>query len=142
MDTFGESQNKRAGLIGTYSDSRSRSTSGELIVLSADILSPDEGNYNKKRLGAPEWSSALDLVSEAFEAIRLADERAAASEEYQFDLVQRHSEQLRTLEARIAMAEKRADEAENRATIAETWLAKYHDTINSEFQRVFMMRKR
>ena len=90
--------------------------------------------------GKRDWSSALDLVTEAFEAIRLADERAAAAEEYQADLVQRHADQVRAMEGRVAVAERRADAAENRAKIAEGWLSKFHDTIIDEFQRTFVSR--
>lgn len=90
--------------------------------------------------GKRDWSSALDLVSEAFEAIRMADERAAASEEYQAELVQRHADHVKVLETRIAAAEKRADAAENRAKTAEGWLSKFHDTIIDEFQRTFASR--
>ncbi len=87
-----------------------------------------------------DWSSALDLVSEAFEAIRMADERAAASEDYQAELVQRHADHVKVLETRIAAAEKRADLAETRAKVAEGWLSKFHDTIIDEFQRTFSTR--
>lgn len=90
--------------------------------------------------GKRDWSSALDLVSEAFEAIRMADERAAASEEYQAELVGRHADHVKVLETRIAAAEKRADAAENRAKAAEGWLSKFHDTIIDEFQRTFASR--
>ena len=90
--------------------------------------------------GKRDWSSALDLVSEAFEAIRMADERASASEEFQAELVRRHADHAKVLEARIAAAEKRADAAENRAKLAEGWLSKFHDTIVDEFQRTFTAR--
>lgn len=90
--------------------------------------------------GKRDWSSALDLVTEAFEAIRLADERAAAAEDYQADLVQRHTDQVRAMESRLVVAERRADAAENRAKIAEGWLSKFHDTIIDEFQRTFVSR--
>jgi hypothetical protein len=90
--------------------------------------------------GKRDWSSALDLVTEAFEAIRMADERAAASEEYQTELVQRHADHVRVLESRIAAAEKRAETAEVRAKVAEGWLAKFHDTIIDEFQRTYSAR--
>jgi hypothetical protein len=90
--------------------------------------------------GKRDWSSALDLVTEAFEAIRLADERAAAAEEYQADLVQRHADQVRAMEGRLTVAERRADVAENRAKVAEGWLSKFHDTIIDEFQRTFVSR--
>jgi hypothetical protein len=90
--------------------------------------------------GKRDWSSALDLVSEAFEAIRMADERAAASEDYQAELVQRHADHVKVMETRVAAAEKRADAAEARARTAEGWLSKFHDTIIDEFQRTFAMR--
>ena len=90
--------------------------------------------------GKRDWSSALDLVSEAFEAIRMADERAAASEDYQAELVQRHADHVRVLETRIVATEKRAELAETRAKVAEGWLSKFHDTIIDEFQRTFTAR--
>ncbi len=109
------------------------------------VLVLDEGQAAPERrrgrgAGKRDWSSALDLVSEAFEAIRMADERAAASEEYQAELVQRHADHVKVLETRIAAAEKRADAAENRAKAAEGWLSKFHDTIIDEFQRTFASR--
>ena len=84
-----------------------------------------------------DWSSAIDLVNEAFEAIRLADERSVAAENYHQQLVQHHKEQLKTLEGRIAASEKRAETAEARLKDAETWLARFHDTIVDGFQRTF-----
>jgi chromosome segregation ATPase len=84
-----------------------------------------------------DWSSAIDLVNEAFEAIRLADERAVAAENYHQQLIQHHKEQVKSLEGRIAAAEKRADTAEARLKDAESWLARFHDTIVDGFQRTF-----
>ncbi|MGI3903647.1 MAG: hypothetical protein ACRYGP_14835 [Janthinobacterium lividum] len=100
------------------------------------LLTAADGAASGKR----DWSSALDLVSEAFEAIRMADERAAASEDYQTELVQRHADHVRVLETRIIAAEKRAEVAESRAKVAEGWLSKFHDTIIDEFQRTFTSR--
>lgn len=84
-----------------------------------------------------DWSSAIDLVNEAFEAIRLADERAVAAENYHQQLVQHHKEQVKNLETRIAASEKRAEAAEGRLKEAENWLARFHDTIVDGFQRTF-----
>jgi chromosome segregation ATPase len=84
-----------------------------------------------------DWSSAIDLVNEAFEAIRLADERAVAAENYHQQLIQHHKEQVRSLESRITAAEKRAEGAEGRLKEAESWLARFHDTIVDGFQRTF-----
>jgi hypothetical protein len=82
-----------------------------------------------------DWSAALDLVNEAYEAIRIAEERAAAAEDYSKQLTQYHSEQLRVADARLAAAEKRAEAAEARAREAEEWLVKFHDTILDGFQK-------
>ena len=85
-----------------------------------------------------DWSSALDLVNEAFEAIRIADERALASEDYREQLEQHHRDQVKALEARLFASEKRAEAAETRAKDAEIWLAKFHDTIVDGFQKTFV----
>lgn len=87
--------------------------------------------------GSPQrdWSAALDLVNEAYEAIRIAEERAAAAEDYSKQLTQYHSEQLRVADARLAAAEKRAEAAEARAREAEDWLVKFHDAILDGFQK-------
>ena len=82
-----------------------------------------------------DWSAALDLVNEAYEAIRIAEERAAAAEDYSKQLTQYHSEQLRVADARLAAAEKRAEAAEARAREAEDWLVKFHDAILDGFQK-------
>ena len=108
----------------------------EFSAATKDKLAQNTAEGSGKR----DWSSALDLVSEAFEAIRMADERAAASEDYQAELVQRHADHVKVLETRIAAAEKRADAAETRAKTAEGWLSKFHDTIIDEFQRTFTAR--
>ncbi len=92
-----------------------------------------QGGEGMKR----DWSSAIDLVNEAFEAIRLADERAIAAENYHQQLVQHHKEQVKGLEARIAASDKRAEFAEGRLKDAENWLARFHDTIVDGFQRTF-----
>ena len=98
------------------------------VVPSGDRASPPKRDL----------SSALDLVNEAFEAIRIAEERAAAAEEYHQQLIQHHKDQLKALEGRLSTSEKRADAAEARAKEAEGWLAKFHDTIVDGFQRTFV----
>ena len=85
-----------------------------------------------------DWSAALDLVNEAYEAIRIAEERATAAEDYSKQLTQYHSEQLRVADGRLAAAEKRAETAEARARDAEEWLVKFHDTILDGFQKTKM----
>lgn len=85
-----------------------------------------------------DWSAALDLVNEAYEAIRIAEERATAAEDYSKQLTQYHGEQLRVADGRLAAAEKRAEIAEARAREAEDWLVKFHDTILDGFQKTKM----
>ena len=97
---------------------------------------PNERNGGPKR----DWSAALDLVNEAFEAIRMAEERAAAAEDYQRQLIQHHAEQMRAVENRLSASERRAEMAEARAKETEAWLVKYHDTIVDGFQRTFVTR--
>ncbi len=88
--------------------------------------------------GKRDWSSALDLVNEAFEAIRMAEERAIAAEDYHQQLIQHHKEQIKALEQRLSVTEKRAELAESRAKDADAWLARFHDTIVDGFQRTFV----
>lgn len=99
---------------------------------------PPQGGTERASVTATpqrDWSAALDLVHEAYEAIRIAEERAAAAEDYSKQLTQYHSEQLRVADARLAAAEKRAEIAEARARDAEEWLVKFHDTILDGFQK-------
>jgi hypothetical protein len=83
-----------------------------------------------------DWSSALDLVNEACEAIRLAEERALTAERYTHQLNQYFSEQVKSLESRVVAAEKRAEAADGRAREAEEWLLRFHDAIVEGFKGV------
>jgi hypothetical protein len=87
-----------------------------------------------------DWSSAIDLVNEACEAVRLAEERAATAERYSQQLNQYYSEQVKGLELRLQTAEKRADAANARAGEAEEWLIRFHDAIVSGFKGVLEQR--
>lgn len=83
-----------------------------------------------------DWSSAIDLVNEACEAVRLAEERAATAERYSQQLNQYYAEQVKGLELRLQTAEKRADAANGRAAEAEEWLVRFHDAIVNGFKGV------
>jgi hypothetical protein len=83
-----------------------------------------------------DWSSAIDLVNEACEAVRLAEERASTAERYSHQLNQYYAEQVRALEVRLQTAEKRADAANARAAEAEEWLIRFHDAIVNGFKGV------
>src|SRR5689334_3489181 len=70
-----------------------------------------EAGREDKSLQKRDWSSAIDLVNEACEAVRLAEERASTAERYSQQLNQYYAEQVKGLELRLQTAEKRADAA-------------------------------
>lgn len=102
-----------------------------------DLLSSDSP------LRRRDWSSALDLVEEACEAIRIRDERVdeLEREAVQFAAQMReemklYQAQLQAAQRQIQQAEARAEKAEARATEAETWLARLDEAIKSGFGRI------
>jgi hypothetical protein len=89
-----------------------------------------------------DFKSAIDLIKEASEAIRLSEERAAELEQQLHQVSTRASEQVKALEIQVAAlerrllkSEERARAAEVRANDAETWLSRLHDTIITSFRR-------
>lgn len=83
--------------------------------------------------GARDWAAAVDLISEAAEAVRLADDRAQAAEKYSQELADYYSEQIKTSEAKIAVLESRLKTSDARLRDAEEWLARFHDAIMAGF---------
>lgn len=84
-------------------------------------------------VGSRDWGAAIDLIKEASEAVRWAEERAQSAEDYSRQLAAFHKEQLKGAEQRIANAEKRAEAALQRAAEAEAWLTRFHDAIIEGF---------
>ena len=80
-----------------------------------------------------DWGAALDLINEASEAVRWAEERAQTAEDYSKQLAIFHKEQLKAADQRVANADKRAEAALQRATEAEAWLTRFHDAIVEGF---------
>lgn len=80
-----------------------------------------------------DWGAAIDLISEASNAVRWAEERAQTAEDYSKQLAAFHKEQLKAAEQRAVNAEKRAEAALVRAAEAEAWLARFHDAIVEGF---------
>jgi hypothetical protein len=80
-----------------------------------------------------DWAAAMDLISEAAEAVRLAEERAASAEHYSQELAEYYNEQSKTAEAKIAALEKRLETSEAKAREAEEWLVRFHDAITMGF---------
>lgn len=90
-----------------------------------------------------DWSSALDLVQEACEAIRISEERVQELERQGQQAMLQTREDIKALqlqiqagERRAQAAEARASRAEARALEAESWLARLHDAITMGFGRM------
>lgn len=95
---------------------------------------PERPSQRKPVAGGRDWSAAIDLINEASEAVRLAEERTVSAEQYSEKLTQFYKEQLKVVEGKLAAAERRADAAELRASEAEEWLARLHDAIVTGFR--------
>jgi hypothetical protein len=80
-----------------------------------------------------DFASAIDLVTEACEAIRLAEERAVAAEQYSQELNEYIVELTKVSDSKTAALEKRLEAAEARASEAEEWLIRFHDAVMSGF---------
>ncbi|GJE70644.1 TolC family protein [Methylorubrum podarium] len=87
-----------------------------------------------------DWVSAIDLVQEAAEAIRISEERAGELENQLRNVIAQAEDEVRQLQKTIAsnqvllaQAEDRARRAEARAKEAESWLVRIHDAVFSAF---------
>ncbi|MBB2963793.1 TolC family protein [Methylobacterium sp. R2-1] len=87
-----------------------------------------------------DWVSAIDLVQEAAEAIRISEERAVDLENQLRNVISQAEDEVRQLQKTIAsnqlllaQAEDRARRAETRAKEAETWLVRIHDAVFTAF---------
>lgn len=88
---------------------------------------------------AREFAAAIDVVHEAAQSIRAAEERTREAEARTQNLAQRAAEELKNaelriqaLEARARAAEARAQEAEGRAKEADAWLRQIFATLAEE----------
>lgn len=87
-----------------------------------------------------DWTSALHLVEEASEAIRIGEERANELESQLEQVMIQAAEEVRRLNAELSASEQRAARAEDRtraaearANEAEAWLARLHNAVHSAF---------
>jgi hypothetical protein len=85
-----------------------------------------------------DWPSALALIEETSEAIRISELRYAQLEERLQQTIAQAAANMRELEAQVATAnemlwrsEERARQAEARALEAEGWLARLHDAVTT-----------
>lgn len=119
---------------------RNRGESGmKLLEMGA---APGAGAPDSRQGAAPQrdWSSALDLIQEASEAIRLSEERSADLEAELRELSAKSAEttrqlegQLAAVERRLAKMEERARVAEVRASESEAWLVRVNDSLVAAF---------
>ncbi len=97
-----------------------------LVVAPSPVVETKEKDHR-------DWGTAIDRVVAAAQAARAADQRAKDADD-QLERVQvAHRAQLDDLQARLTAAELRADLAQQRASDAEAWLARLHDTIDEAF---------
>ncbi len=87
-----------------------------------------------------DWVSAIDLVQEAAEAIRISEERAVDLENQLRSVISQAEDEVRQLQKTLAsnqvllsQAEDRARRAEARAKEAETWLVRIYDAVFTAF---------
>lgn len=104
------------------------------------------GPQSNGRIGtAPlrDWSSAIDLIQEASEAIRISEERSSELEAQLNQVTAQAAEEMKRLhglvasgEQRLARSEERLKAAEARAVEAEAWLVRMHDAVLTAFSSV------
>lgn len=94
------------------------------------------------RVGRPDWSSALALIEEATEAIRLGEDRVAELERLAEEQEIRTRDEFAALRDQLLQAQReieaayaRADAAEQRAAEAHDWLERLTAAINQGFAR-------
>lgn len=132
--------------LGTVTNLRqSLPTSEQFLNASDKIANFPSATPEPARQHAPlapqrDWPSALALIEETSEAIRISNLRYAQLEERLQQTIAQAAVNMRELEAQIATAnetlwrsEERARHAEARALEAEGWLARLHDAVTSSF---------
>lgn len=99
-----------------------------------------EGEGEELPVRKRDWSSALDLVQEACEAIRISEERVLELERQNQQSSFQSREDIKALQSQLQVSERRAQAAEARAARAEaraleaeSWLARLHDAITMGF---------
>lgn len=81
-------------------------------------------------------SSAFDAISEAVEAIRLAEQRTAGAERNSKQLELHYRAQVAALERRLASTEERIASAESRASEADVWCTRLRQAVETGFAGV------
>lgn len=112
-------------------------------VVSLALPAMDEFVSKVEQPPVRDWASALELVREASEAIRVGEERANQLEEHLAEVLKEASAEIQRLndlvaegEQKLARTQAKADAAEARAVEAELWLAKLHDAVVESFKPI------
>jgi len=107
-----------------------------------ETLHRETSEVHKMPGASRDWSSALDLIREATEAVSISEGRVADLEAQLHRVTTTANEEMRELNVKIAAAERRAQKAEERARAAEaraneaeTWLVRIHDAVLNGFRR-------
>ncbi|WP_020180827.1 hypothetical protein [Methylopila sp. M107] len=110
------------------------------IVVSLPTRPPESSDDRQTLAKVGDWSSALELVEEASEAIRISEERANELEVELDHVMNRAAEEMRRLNAELTAAEQKAARseerlraAESRASEAEAWLVRLHQAVHDAF---------
>ncbi len=114
---------------------------GEKVVsFSASSEGNGSGDGASGSLPQREWASAIELVREASEAIRISEERAVELENQLRNIVDQAEGEMQALQQKLAaqqqamsQLEERARRAEARAKEAETWLIRLYDAVFTAF---------
>ena len=100
---------------------------------------PEVARDKLSGFSARDIAVAMDLVHQAAQSIRLAEDRAREGEARTQALLHRATEELRNAEARLLAAETRAraaeiraEDSDTRAREAENWLRQIFATISEE----------
>lgn len=113
----------------------------KVLRFSMPVRSSDQEVSRDKLSGlsARDIAVAMDLVHQAAQSLRVAEERAREGEARTQALLHRATEELRTYEAQLVAtetraraAEIRAEDSDARALEAETWLRQIFETISEE----------
>lgn len=115
-------------------------TSDKIATFPAAAAAPEPMRQAAPSVPQRDWPSALALIEETSEAIRISNLRYAQLEERLQQTIAQAAVNMRELEAQIATAnemlwrsEERARQAEARALEAEGWLARLHDAVTTSF---------
>jgi hypothetical protein len=94
---------------------------------------PEKGDGKEPSQPQRDWGTALDMLHEAFEAVRIAENHNQQLEAAAEEARRMHRAESLAFQERIAALESRIVLAETRATEAESWLERFHTAVVEGF---------